>query len=52
MIEGLSIRKSADNCGIAKNTSFKWRHRFLQRPSTRQPSKMNGIVEQDETYLQ
>jgi len=51
MIEGLSIRKSADNCGIAKNTSFKWRHRFLQIPATRQPGKMNGIVEADETYF-
>jgi transposase-like protein len=51
MIQGLSIRKSADSCKIAKNTSFKWRHRFLQIPATRQPSKMNGIVEADETYF-
>ncbi|SFE98249.1 hypothetical protein [Nitrosomonas sp. Nm166] len=51
MIQGLSIRKSADSCGIAKNTSFKWRHRFLQIPATDQPGKMNGIVEADETYF-
>jgi len=51
MIQGLSIRKSADSCGIANNTSFKWRHRFLQIPATRQPDKMNGIVEADETYF-
>ena len=51
MIQGLSIRKSADSCGIAKNTSFKWRHRFLQIPATRQPGKMSGIVEADETYF-
>ncbi len=51
MIQGLSIRKSADSCGIASNTSFKWRHRFLQIPATHQPSKMNGIVEADETYF-
>ncbi len=51
MIQGLSIRKSSDSCGIAKNTSFKWRHRFLQIPATGQPSKMNGIVEADETYF-
>jgi len=51
MIQGLSIRKSADNCKIANNTSFKWRHRFLQIPATHQPSKMNGIVEVDETYF-
>ena len=51
MIQGLSIRKSADSCGIANNTSFKWRHRFLQIPATRQPDKMNGTVEVDETYF-
>ncbi len=51
LIQGLSIRKSADSCGIANNTSFKWRHRFLQTPATRRPGKMNGIVEADETYF-
>jgi len=51
MMQGLSIRKSADNCKIAKNTSFKWRHRFLQIPATHQSGKMNGIVEADETYF-
>lgn len=51
MIQGLSIRKSADSCKIAKNTSFKWRHRFLQIPATDQPGKMNGVVEADETYF-
>lgn len=51
MIRGLSIRKSADSCEITKNTSFKWRHRFLQIPATPQTGKMNGIVEADETYF-
>lgn len=51
LIQGLSIRQSADSCGIANNTSFKWRHRFLQIPAARQPGKMNGIVEADETYF-
>ncbi len=51
MVQGLSIRKSAKNCAISSNTSFKWRHRFLQIPATRQSSKMNGIVEADETYF-
>lgn len=37
--------------GKASNTSFKWRHRFLQIPATHQPSKMNGIVEADEAYF-
>jgi transposase-like protein len=51
MIQGLSIRKSADSCSIAKNTSFRWRHRFLQLPAMQQSRKMNGIVEADETYF-
>ena len=51
MIQGLSLRKSANSCGIAKNTSFKWRHRFLQIPAIQQSSQMNGIVEADETYF-
>lgn len=51
MIQGLSLRKSANSCGIAKNTSFKWRHRFLRIPAIQQSNQMNGIVEADETYF-
>lgn len=51
MIQGVSVRKAAIRCGIAKNTSFKWRHRFLRVPSIHQSSKMNGIVEADEMYF-
>jgi hypothetical protein len=49
MTQGLSIRKSADSCKIARNASFKWPHRFLQMPATCQPGKMNGTVEADDT---
>ncbi len=51
MIQGLSLRKSANSCGIAKNTSFKWRHRFLRMPEIQQSNQMSGIVEADETYF-
>jgi len=51
MTQGLSIRKAAKSCGISKNTSFKWRHRFLQMPTTQQPEQMTGIVEADETFF-
>lgn len=51
MIEGLSLRKSASICGIATNTSFKWRKRFLQIPATKQSDKINDIVEGDETKI-
>lgn len=39
MIQGLSIRKSSDSCGIAKNTSFKWRHRFYKYLRLVNPAK-------------
>ena len=51
MVQGLSVRKAAISCGITKNTSFKWRHRFLQVPAIHQSNKMNGIVEADEMYF-
>lgn len=51
MVQGLSVRQAAAHCGIAKNTSFKWRHRFLCDPATQQPEQMSGIVEADETFF-
>ena len=51
MIQELSIRKSENSCGIAKNTSFNWRHRFLRITAIQQSNQMNGIVEADETYF-
>jgi transposase-like protein len=51
MVQGLSVRKAAISCGITKNTSFKWRHRFLRVPAIHQSNKMNGIVEADEMYF-
>ncbi|MDQ7001658.1 MAG: IS1595 family transposase [Ghiorsea sp.] len=51
MIDGMSVRKAAVHCGIAKNNSFKWRHRFLSEPIQQQPPKMSGIVEADETFF-
>ena len=30
--DGLSLRKAAKRCGIALDTSFRWRHRFLKVP--------------------
>lgn len=51
LVQGLSIRKAATRCGIAKNTSFKWRHRFLRAPAKQQPPRMSGIAEADETFF-
>lgn len=51
LIDGLSVRQAASNCGVAKNTSFKWRHRFLQSPAQQKAGKMQGIAEADETFF-
>jgi len=48
---GLSIRKSASICGIHKNTSFKWRHRFLQNSTSIKASTMPGISEMDSIIM-
>lgn len=51
LIEGLSVRKAAKQCQISKNTSFRWRHRFLELPKHTKPEQLTGIVEADETFF-
>ena len=48
--DGLTVRASAERCGFAINTAFRWRHRFLtaKDPETR---RLTGIVEADETCV-
>ncbi len=45
-----TVRASAGRCGFAVNTAFHWQHRFLAAES-RDPRKLAGIVEADETYV-
>jgi len=45
--KGFSVRKAAAECNIHKNTSFKWRHRFLFNTIDIKTNNMNGIVEID-----
>ena len=49
--EGLSVRKTAAQCGVSVPTAFRWRHRFLQAAAADKPIKLEGIAEADETYL-
>jgi mono/diheme cytochrome c family protein len=42
MIQGLTVRTSAQQCGIDKNTSFRWRHRFLSVPALTKQRWMSG----------
>jgi transposase-like protein len=51
LISGESLAKTAARCGIAASTAFRWRHRFLSAPAHDKPSRLNGIVEADETFI-
>lgn len=49
LAEGLSVRGSAKACGVHRNTTFLWCHRFLALPNTQKASSLTGIAEADET---
>jgi transposase-like protein len=49
--DGLSLRKAAARCGIALDTSFRWRHRFLKAAKDVKAKTVRGIVEADETFI-
>lgn len=52
MMQGLSIRKTAEICKINKNTAFYWRHKILDALQNMANSvELNGIVEADETFF-
>lgn len=51
LIDGVSVRAAASQCGIAKNTAFLWRHRFLKAAIAHQALHEQGIVEVDETFF-
>ena len=51
LIEGVSVRKAAQCCGVDKNTAFLWRHRFLQAASTHRAEHEGGIARADETFF-
>ena len=52
MLNGLSIRKTAEKCGIHRNTSFIWRHKILDSlQAVAKSVNLEGIVEADETFF-
>ena len=51
VIEGKSLAKTAQLCGVHPTTAFRWRHRFLRAPSDDKPRCLSGIVEADETFI-
>ena len=46
-----SVRASARQAGVHRNTAFRWRHRFLARAQHDQPKRLNGIAEADEMFM-
>jgi transposase-like protein len=51
MIEGKSLAKTAELCGVHPATAFRWRHRFLGAPAADKPQRLSGVVEADETFI-
>ncbi|MFE1570952.1 IS1595 family transposase [Comamonas odontotermitis] len=51
MLQSQTIRQAARTTGVHRNTSFRWRHRFLQWLKDDRPAHLSGITEVDETYL-
>ncbi len=47
--EGETVLASAERCGVAVSTAFRWRHRFLS--SQHAARTLTGIVEADETFV-
>ena len=50
-LDGVSIAKAAERCGVDYTTAFRWRHRFLLSLSGDKPGALSGIVEGDETFI-
>ena len=51
LLNSLPVRKAASQVQIHRNTSFRWRHRFLALARTDRPHCLHGIAEADEMYL-
>ena len=50
LADGDTVKASAERCGVAVSTAFRWRHRFLEAIKT-SVGKLRGIVEADETFV-
>ena len=51
LLNSFSVRKAAEQVHIHRNTSFRWRHRFLALAKTDRPRCLHGIAEADEMYV-
>ena len=46
-----SVREAAADVRVHRNTSFRWRHRFLAMAGADQPEALHGITEADERFF-
>ncbi|WP_027864955.1 IS1595 family transposase [Massilia alkalitolerans] len=51
VLDSTSVRAAARDVGVHRNTAFRWRHRFLERPRHAQPTRLSGIAEADEMFM-
>ncbi|MDY0965479.1 IS1595 family transposase, partial [Massilia sp. CFBP9026] len=51
VLDSRTVRSAAKRVGVHHNTTFRWRHRFLDRVKDDRPERLIGIVEADETFL-
>ena len=51
LLDSRSVRQAASQLGVHRNTTFRWRHRFLSLAKTDRPHCLHGIAEADELYL-
>ena len=51
VLESKSVRASASQVGVHRNTAFRWRHRFLEGPRHDRPDRLHGIAEADEMFI-
>ncbi|SCZ84894.1 hypothetical protein NSMM_300013 [Nitrosomonas mobilis] len=52
LIEDLPVRADVRRCGIDKNTSFRWRHRFLTLPVTTTANRWTPAALERENQFQ
>jgi len=51
LLDSRSVRQAAQQLGLHRNTTFRWRHRFLSVAKTDRPHCLHGIAEADELYV-
>ena len=51
LLDSRTVRSAAKQVGVHRNTTFRWRHRFLHWVKYDRPQQLTGIVEADETFL-